>query len=225
MFVTSQPAMKLGDCLIIADLHIGITRDIWEKGVSLPHQSKKLAQRINELKKQTKTKQLIILGDVKHRLFAKEHDKREIEEFFSLLKYRKIIITKGNHDGNIEKIIRDKRVKIRKQFVMDGYVFSHGHRRIKAKNKIIVIGHNQPHIKLVDKMGAVYIEPVWLRGKIKDGSKLIIVPAFNELCGATVVNKDELLGPIAKKLIKKKSHVYLLDGTDLGLLSDLMLEE
>jgi len=23
--------MKVGDCLVIADLHIGITKDIWEK--------------------------------------------------------------------------------------------------------------------------------------------------------------------------------------------------
>ena len=221
----NEPAMKIGDCLIFADLHIGITRDIWERGISLPRQAKKLADRINGLKKKTKTKRLVILGDVKHKVPGISfQEKKEIPEFFSLLKYRKIIITKGNHDGNIEKIIKDKRVKIRKQFVVGGYVFSHGHRRIKTKNKIIVIGHNQPHIKLIDKMGAVYIEPVWLKGMTKERVKIIIVPAFNELCGATIVNKDELLGPIAKKLIKEKSRVYLLDGTDLGKLSDLMVK-
>ena len=224
MFVTNQPAMKVGDCLIIADLHVGITKDIWEKGISLPKQSKKLADRINELKKLTKTKRLIILGDVKHKIFARKYDKDEINEFFSLLKYRKIIITKGNHDGSIEKLIKDKRVKIIKSFSYGNYLFSHGHRKIKTKNKIIVIGHNQPHIKLVDKMGAVYVEPVWVKGITTKSEKLIIVPAFNELCGATIVNKDELLGPIAKNLLKEKSRVYLLDGTDLGLLSDLMVK-
>ena len=53
------------------------------------------------------------------------------------------------------------------------------------------------------------------------GMHLIIMPAFNELCGATTVNKDALLGPIAKNLDYKKTHIFLLDGTDLGKLSDL----
>jgi len=217
--------MKVGDCLVITDLHIGITRDIWERGVSLPRQAKKLADRINGLKKKTKTKRLVILGDVKHKVPGISfQEKKEIPEFFSLLKYREIIITKGNHDGNIEKLIKSKRVKIRKSFSYGSYIFTHGHRKIKTRNKIIVIGHNQPHIKLVDKMGAVYVEPVWVKGIAKDKRKIIIVPAFNELCGATIMNRDELIGPIAKKLDIKKTKVYLLDGTDLGKLSDLMVK-
>ena len=52
---------------------------------------------------------------------------------------------------------------------------------------------------------------------------VIIMPAFNELCGATVVNRDKLLGPIAKKIINPRIH--LLDGTELGALKDLKIEE
>ncbi len=71
-------------------------------------------------------------------------------------------------------------------------------------------------------MGAKYVEPVWVRGKLKTGKKIIILPAFNPLSGATLVNKQSLLGPIPKQIQRDKTKIFLLDGTDLGYLSDLM---
>ena len=49
------------------------------------------------------------------------------------------------------------------------------------------------------------------------------MPAFNELCGAILVNKDSLLGPIAKRV--KSARIYLMDGTDLGLLKDMKIKK
>ncbi|MEM7819806.1 MAG: metallophosphoesterase [Candidatus Aenigmatarchaeota archaeon] len=227
MFVKNYPAMKIGNNLIIADLHIGITKDIYEHGVKILNQTKSLAKKVNELKIMTNTKRLIILGDIKHKIpKITFQELKEVPEFLSLVDFKDIIIIKGNHDGNIEKIIKNinKNIKVKKSFIIGKYLLTHGHRNVKT-NKIIIIGHNQPHIKFKDDIGAVYIEPVWIRGLTKDKKKLIIMPAFNELCGATIVNRDELLGPIAKKLIKKKSHVYLLDGTDLGTLNDLEITD
>jgi hypothetical protein len=230
MFITNQPAMKIKEYLVISDLHLGITRDLWQSGVSLPSQVKTLSERLNKLKKSTGAKKLIILGDVKHKVPGISfQETREIPEFLAALNFKKIIITKGNHDGDIEKIIPLKlklKVSVKKSFTVGDYYFTHGHANANTSKRIIVIGHNQPHIKFRDDVGALYTEPAWVRGPLKESKrKLIIVPAFNELCGATVINQDELLGPIAKQLDRNKAHVYLLDGTDLGILADLKLKE
>ncbi|MDI6721387.1 MAG: hypothetical protein QMD85_03285, partial [Candidatus Aenigmarchaeota archaeon] len=164
------------------------------------------------------TKRLVILGDVKHSLAPSFQEGREISDFLSLVKFHNIIVIKGNHDGLIEKIVR---VPVRKSIVIKNYSLTHGHRRIITKKKVIIIGHNQPHVRLKDDMGAIYTEPVWIRGMMKNGKELIIMPAFNELCGASVVNENEFIGPLAKNLIPSKTYAYLLDGTNLGAINKL----
>ena len=219
-FVRGHPAMKIGNALVIADLHIGITQDIWKAGISLPSQVRKMAERVNRLKKKTRTKRLIILGDVKHMItHATPREAKEIPDFLSMVKYRSIVIVKGNHDGEIESIVG--RVPVRKSVGIGDYCLTHGHRRVITKKNHIVIGHNQPHVKLKDDMNAIYIEPVWVKGELKNGKELIIMPAFNELCGASIVNDMHFIGPVAKNILPSKAHSYLLDGTDLGALDGL----
>ncbi|MBI4170660.1 MAG: metallophosphoesterase [Candidatus Aenigmarchaeota archaeon] len=228
MFIADKPVMKLGNMLVIADMHIGITKDIREKGILLPSQIKTMAAKLNSLKKQTRAKQLILLGDVKHHIpNISWQEEKEIPEFFSLLNFKKIILVKGNHDGRIERLVPPY-VKVKKSYTYRSYAFTHGHRKIKTTKNVIVTGHNQPHVKFRDEMGATYLEPVWVKGPLKGHYKeknLIMVPAFNELAGATIVNRDVLLGPIAKCLDKKQAHCYLLDGTDLGTINDLKIED
>jgi metallophosphoesterase superfamily enzyme len=118
-------------------------------------------------------------------------------------------------------------VVVRKTYSCGKYAFTHGHRKVNTKKQIIVIGHNQPHVLFRDEMKARYTEPVWVKGPLRKPYKnkgIIIMPAFNELSGATLVNRNMLLGPIAKCLDKKRAHCYLLDGTDLGVISDLWLK-
>lgn len=227
MFVKNHPAMKIGNALVIADLHIGIAYELWKKGLSIPDQAKTLARKVNDLKKLTKTKRLFILGDVKCAIpRISMHEMKEVPEFLNSVKYDDITILKGNHDGNIERLVArlKKNIKIKKSVSVGNFLLTHGHRIVKTK-KIIVIGHNQPNIKFRDKVGALYFEPAWLRGMTSDKNKVIVMPAFNSLCGATIVNKDELLGPIAKKLVRSRTHAYLLDGTDLGTLKDLAIDK
>ena len=225
MFLTNHPAMAIKDYLVIADVHVGITKEIREAGILLPSQVEKLAKQINGLKRVTKAKNLIILGDFKHEIPRISWQERvEIPKLLSLLKFKKIIITKGNHDGNIEKIIHDPHIKIKKSFAIGDYIFTHGHRKVKTKKKTIVMGHNHPHVKFVDDIGSTYVQPCWAIGKA-DNREVIMVPAFNELCGATIVNgKDNFLGPIARRIDKKNINVYLLDGTYLGRIKDLTVK-
>lgn len=222
MFVKNEAAMKTGNYLVVADVHIGITKDIWESGISLPSQVSALAGRLNRLRKLTKAKRLIIIGDLKHKTVGiSRQEAREVPEFLKMLKFEKIIIVKGNHDGHIEKLVAGiKKVSVKKSFPVGGYIFTHGHRKVKTK-KIIVIGHNHLAVKFMDDIGAVYTEPVWVKGKAC-GNKIIIMPAFNELCGYYSVNKGNFHGPVASGM--KDGRMYLLDGTDIGRIKDLKVK-
>ncbi len=226
-FIRNQPALKIGSTLVIADMHLGKSHELWEKGFSLPRQAELFALRLNKLKKKTKTNRLVILGDIKNRIgFANYEEVRELPRFFAALEYKKIIAVKGNHDGGIERVLPE-RVKLKESLFIGDYMLTHGHRNVQTKKHTIIIGHNQPHVKFIDKVRAVYTEPVWVLGKLRGrykGKELIMMPAFNELCGATIINQDELLGPIARRLIKKTARLHMLDGTDIGTIESMKLE-
>lgn len=225
VFVKNEPAMKVGRYLIISDVHIGLTRDIWESGVYLPSQAAPMAKKLNALKKLTKTSCLIIVGDLKHKITGvSPQERREVPEFLRSLKFKKILIVKGNHDGHVEKLAGGmKNVSVRKSFSVGGYCFTHGHRNVRTSKKIIVVGHNHLCVRFRDDVGAVYTEPVWVRGKAGSNT-IIIMPAFNELCGYYSANKGKFNGPIASKLTAN-AHVYMLDGIDLGRIKDLKVRE
>jgi putative SbcD/Mre11-related phosphoesterase len=224
MFIKNEPAMKIGEYLVVSDVHIGITGDLWRSGVSMPSQVSSLAKRLNKLKRLTRTKFLIINGDLKHKVtgFSRQ-EKREVPEFLKLLKFSKVVIVKGNHDGFIEKLVKGiGNVSVKKSFAVGNYLVTHGHRSAKTPKKIIVIGHNHLVIRFQDDVKALYTEQVWVRGKA-NGKTIIIMPAFNELSGHFTVNKRMFQGPVASKL--KNPRIYLLDGTDLGRVSDIRLRE
>lgn len=226
MFIPDYPAFKIDDHLVISDLHLGITRAFYFSGFSLPSQLNKLIKSLNDLKKRTKTKNLVIAGDIKHTIpTISWQELKELPELLKKIKFKDIILVKGNHDGNIERIVNDiDNVSVKKSFTVGDYFISHGHRKITTKKENILIGHNHPAIRLKDKMGAHYVLQCWIKGKITLNSKkhnLIVMPAFNPLSGSSLVNNKEFIGPLAKKLTKS-AEIHLLDGTFMGQLSDLV---
>ncbi len=225
MFIKNEAVMKVGKYLVISDVHIGLTKDLWESGITLPSQVKSFILRLNRLKKLAGSDGLIIVGDLKHKINGISlQEKKEVPEFLKCLKFKKIVVIKGNHDGNIEQLTKDtKNVSVKKTFSVGGYVFTHGNRKIKTKKKIIVIGHNHLCVRFRDDVKAVYNEPVWVRGRAGEKT-IIIMPAFNELCGYYPANKATFHGPIASKL-DGNAKVYLLSGLDIGRIKDLKVKE
>ncbi len=228
MFITDYPAMLIEGRVIISDVHLGISRELFRAGVKLPNQARRLAEKANRLHRLTKSDSLVIVGDVKHRIpVATFGESREVLEFFSLLDFKNVTIVKGNHDGNIEDVVGGlKNVRVKKSVVLGNCFLTHGHRNISTVKKTVVIGHNHPNVKLVDKMGASYVMPCWVIGRM-DAHRLIIMPSFNELSGTMVVNDkkyERFNGPVARAMKKDAAKVYLLDGTSLGTIKDLMVE-
>ena len=231
--------------LVIADLHIGISYELYKSGIHIPSRVKDMKKTIEKLIKQTKAKRLIILGDVKHDVPGiSVQEMREIPEFLKALSKKiRVEICLGNHDTYLKEILPEE-IKLHgtKGFKIKNFGFNHGHawpsKELMTCDHLI-IAHTHPTIQFTDKFGYRIVEPVWIKSnidqeKIKERYKLkktgkleiIIIPAFNKLLGGTAVNvkitSDELLGPLLKNdfIYMDDAELYLLDGTYIGKLKD-----
>lgn len=226
--VHKTPALLMDDTLVIADLHIGIEHAFRTKGYRLSSQTAKLKRAILQLVDRHRPKRLVILGDVKHNIPGISHQELgEIPWLFEALStHIDVEVVLGNHDGNLRRLI-PQAVRVHpKGMWCDTAYLTHGHRKLDdLKCSTLVIAHNHPVVLFVDDMGFRHSEPCWLRLKSdKMAFELIVMPAFNRLCGNPVnVKNSRLLGPLSKMFVLDRADVYLLDGALLGKLSDLRL--
>jgi hypothetical protein len=83
-----------------------------------------------------------------------------------------------------------------------------------------------------DRLDFRTFEPCWIKGRfLRDKlmkkypnskkSELLIMPAFNSLCGGIAVNQNGITGPIGKIIDINNSKIYLIDGTSLGKVKDI----
>ncbi|HDD05090.1 MAG TPA: metallophosphoesterase [Candidatus Aenigmarchaeota archaeon] len=189
--------MRYRGWLVLADLHIGYERELEEKGYNIPSQTKDMLRRIGELKK--RERRLLILGDLKHNIpeFSVQ-EMKEVPYFVRRLKelFDRVVIIKGNHDGDIEKLVD---VEVLKEFRVGKVGFLHGHARpsdeLLERVKTLVIGHIHPVYRYEDSLGHPVFKSCWLIGRWRD-KKLIVMPTFNPL----FTGSQELTGPFAKEM-------------------------
>ncbi len=248
-FIKNYPVLLISDikAIVIADLHIGISYELYKSGINIPNQVKEMKKTIEKLIRQTKVKTLIVLGDVKHDVPGINYQEMKgIPEFMKDLSQKiKVDVCLGNHDTYIKKLSPEE-IKIHgsEGFKIERFGFIHGHAwpsKELLSCDCLITGHTHPVIQFTDKFGYRIIEPVWIKNKIdkekiKERYKVettgklefIIMPAFNRLLGGTPVNvkrnNDELLGPLLKNnfVNMNESEIYLLDGTYLGKLKNLI---
>ncbi|MEM5812344.1 MAG: metallophosphoesterase [Candidatus Aenigmatarchaeota archaeon] len=251
-FVTNEPAIVFCRTLFIADLHIGIENEYRVSGLNIPSQTEKILSRIESLLKKSRAKNLVLIGDIKHRVPGTSwQEEKEIPVFLSRLSEKADInIVPGNHDGGIAEFL-PKGVKI---YDMEGFLFGdvyacHGHawpERSFLDAKYLLISHSHPQIEFKDSLGYRWGERVWVRTNLnpkiisekykitklpKPLPELIIMPAFNPLCGGIPVNKkieenkdavqERQISPLINSAFMSKARIYMLDGTYLGELRKL----
>ena len=238
--VLNEPALFLSKkkLLVVADLHIGIESELRELGLHTPSHTKEMTQRLISLFTKYRPKNIILLGDIKHTIPASTiQERKDVKRFLdSIQSYGTIHIIPGNHDGNISKLVPENiLIHPSSGFVFENIGFVHGHRWPQAEIMQcpqIVIGHTHPTIMLTDRLGHRTFEPCWLRGyfiedKVKEkypsskNPEIIVMPAFNPLCGGAAANKDGLAGPLCRVMDVKNAQAYLLDGTLLGRVNDI----
>lgn len=224
-----EGALVIGKTLIIGDLHIGIETDFASKGVTIPYQTEKIQKQISKLVKQNKIKHLVFLGDLRHKLpLPSRQEQREVPEFLEYFtKKCKVSIIKGNHDGELEKLV-PKQIEVYPSagFIENEILFTHGRNKsMKGKYNTIIMSHIHPSIEFWSS-GIRMVEPAWVRTKLKDtDTEVIILPSFTHLRGGAAINSSNFKSkcPILKKADLPNSDIYLLDGTYLGKLKDLRI--
>ena len=248
-FITDYPALFINEIktLVITDLHVGVEYELTKSGIRIHKQIEKFLHIISKLSKLTNASQLIILGDVKHKVPGMTiQEIKDIPKFFEQLKtiFKKVIVAQGNHDADLHYILPDG-VKLygSKGFRIGKYGFFHGHawpskRLIKCD--YLFMGHIQPSIEFKDKLGYRSRQQVWLKGKLNQDVikkkykvtstgklNIIIFPAFNRLLGSSnVASKEGMSGPLltSKSMNLDEMRTYLLDGTYLGMLKTIRLK-
>jgi putative SbcD/Mre11-related phosphoesterase len=241
--IYGERALTIGKTLVVAELHIGMEHMLREQGMVVPSQTKTIEKKLKSLIKRTGAEELIILGDVKHNIPTTSlQEYREVPLLLNALKkVVDITIVKGNHDGNLEKLLPG--FMILDYIEKEDIILVHGHAWIKAKSidaSVVVLAHSHPAIAFVDEFSRVVKEPAWIKGRFNEKIRehydvhripeFIVMPAFNPLISGTSFNhasKRKPLGPWFKSGVieLETAHAYLLDGTDIGPISELKAPE
>lgn len=239
--IPNEPALFIKDrrILVIADLHIGIESELREHGVNAQNHTQKMTDHLISLCKKYKPKEIVLLGDIKHNIPSSTIRERiDVKKFLETIKkYGIIHIIPGNHDGNISKISPGDNVVIHSSegFLFENIGFTHGHRWPSneiMKSDQIIMAHTHPTVMLTDRLNHKSFEPCWVKTIFKKSKleekypessnpKILIIPAFNPLCGGTPINKDGIVGPLGKIIDLESAEIYLLDGTLLGPFSSI----
>ena len=219
--------------LVIADLHIGIESELKNYGISQTDHTQKMIKHLLAICEKQKPKEIILLGDIKHNIpNTTYHERLDVKNFLEQIKnIGSINIIPGNHDGFIERLSpSDIKIHSSEGFIIENVGFIHGHRWPSddiMDCKQIIMAHTHPCILFKDRLNYKTYETGWiktyfLQEKLKEkypNSKdplVLIMPAFNPLCGGIPVNEDEVIGPLGKILDLQKAEIYLLDGTNIG---------
>ncbi len=226
--------------LVAADLHLGLEHELWLGGVSIPSQTGKTLNRLLGFLQEIKPDRLLILGDVKHNVPKTSwQERREIPDFLGRISAEvKVDLVPGNHDSNIADLAPPGvRIRSSSGYVLDRVGYFHGHTWPDEKvmhAESLVAAHLHPAVRLFDKLGRSPTRAVWVRAHLSPEAaqehygfacqqQIIIIPAFNSLCGGLPLNEpvEEMRGPLLVMAGFEQARIYLLDGTDLGLLSEI----
>jgi len=206
-FVKGEAAIRHKEYLIIADLHIGWSKVLYQRGYFVPDEVKEFEERIKKIK--GKSTKLVILGDLKNSIGYEDVPKamkflRDMNELFD-----EVILVKGNHDGGINYPKVD-------EFDIDNIKLIHGHMWPKNLDKEILI---MGHIHSAWRFESGRKIPCWAIGELKEVPKynenkvkeVIIMPSFNRWITGTSKTQGPLL-----KYFKLK---YVMD-LNLRILSE-----
>jgi hypothetical protein len=234
--IPQTPALFIKEkgMLVISDLHIGIENELQEQGLHVSSQLPQMWYIIKQLCDDYQPKTIVLLGDIKHSIPQTPfHEKKQLRSFFQQLNELAVIhVIPGNHDGNIQWYLPDD-VQLHKS---DGVCFDslacvHGHRWPKEEvmnASHLLMGHTHPTLMLQDRLKYETYESCWVKTRLNakrtkekydsfnEDLEIIVLPAFNPLCGGMAVNKEGIMGPMNVLIDNDKSEYFLLDGSYLG---------
>lgn len=203
--------------VIIADLHIGYESALEAEGIHIPRiQTKTVISSLSKLLDRYEPDRLVILGDLKHE-FSRNlgQEMKDVRKVLDSVSDRAdILLVKGNHDNYIENIVSRIQVPVVGQYKAAGITFVHGH--VPCPDRPLVMGHEHPSIKIVDRVGAYLKLPchAWLKEE-----RILVLPAYSPLASGTDltgVSPNDCLSPILKGSNIRNAEIFAC--SDIGLL-------
>ncbi len=195
------------DTLLFSDLHIGYEQALEKIGVSIPRsQYGKIKETLLRGVESLNPSSLVILGDVKHEFG--ESTAQEWVETRDLLKTLldtevKVSVVRGNHDNYLIPILRRLGISMYDPGRTIGrYQLIHGHKPVKLKGEVVIMGHEHPVFAIRDEIGVKVRFKAYMYGRVS-GRLLIVLPAVNTISTGTEINnvpREDFLSPILKSL-------------------------
>lgn len=229
--ISGIPAVRIKkiNTTVISDIHIGYEEELARSGIFLPKsQLDSLLNRINELYNASKTKRIIVNGDLKHS-FARPSKRisKEISIFLGALAsyYEDVVIIKGNHDNYIANIAKRHNIDVIDYLSEENILIIHGHKdpgkELLEKNEYIIIGHEHPSVGIRDEIGHLNRFIVILYTPTIINNIIIVLPPFSLLSTGTLIStksRDSLLSPILKKYGILEEAIPFIIEKELGLI-------
>lgn len=222
-FVIDEPCLRIGRTLVVAEIHIGLEKQLESAGFHLPNQTDAMIGKLRGLMAKTNTRELAVIGDLKHSISKIGQEEKEKLRHFAeeMSRGASLVLVKGNHDGAIEHYLD---IPVYDEYAIGKTLLVHGHKNLEniGAYERVVMGHSHPSVTFRDKFGGAISERVWL---IHRGApEIIVVPPFNPLIGGSDV-RHGLLGPVAKNINLGEADLYLLNGLYLGKVRELSASE
>ncbi len=217
--ITSDLCLHLPEegTVVVADLHLGYESALEAEGIHIPRvQTKTVKESLARLIDRYEAERVVLLGDVKHEfsrnLGQEVRDVRAVLD--SIIDQVDVVIVKGNHDNFIENIVSRVQVPVVERYSLGGLTFVHGHQ--ECGDRPLVMGHEHPSVKIVDRVGAYLKLPCHLLLR-REG--VLVLPAFSPLASGTDITgvpSSEYLSPILERADIGDGDVYAC--SDIGIL-------
>jgi metallophosphoesterase superfamily enzyme len=233
-FIKNDPALvvKREKVLVVGDLHIGLNLKYREAGLHFQNATEKLARNLLRLCSESHSKEIIILGDVKESIaYPKFGEYIELKRFFETMKGMKIKIAKGNHDGDLAKVLEniEADVEIKKEIIMDGVALVHGNAwpsEEAMRKKYLISAHGHFAIEVNGRNEKAWIVARTGKGigkkyeRYNEKIKLVVVPPFNDLIlGTRIGERTAERTPLFRQEVFdwKSSKIYDLRGNKFDM--------
>jgi len=242
-FIASGPALlvrNVRSVLIIADLHLGIESDLARHGLYFRSRSAEREARVIACLDEVSPDLLILLGDVKHMIpLLSRQEYQELPRALDSFRRRvPLMVVPGNHDIGLERFLEPGELVPKEGALIDGVGYIHGHTcpSPDLAGHLIVAGHHHPLVSLQDEVGCSLRAPAYLYASLDEecagfsrkqdprdeGSRVLFVPAFNELSGYDITKiVDDPFSPLSRCIRKESVEIFLTDGTYVGPLSSV----
>lgn len=224
-------SLKVGDTLIISDLHFGYETSLNNQGLMIPqHQFDKIMESMELIQKKANARNIILNGDIKHNFGSiSKQEWREVLDFIDYLSdlFIDIRVIKGNHDNFTQYILNKRDLILEDYILLDNFMITHGHiipDEIPSNVDTIIIGHEHPCIGVrnqerVEKVKA-FLKGSW------NGYNLIVLPSFTMITSGSDVLHEKTISPFIGNVLD--FEVIAVENGEVypfGLVGDILAVE